>query len=62
MVNLGKFPHFEQMKDAMVLRNSLAPYIYTAARQHYDSGVSLLRPLYWEHPEDDAAYTWADTQ
>lgn len=56
------FPHFEQMKDAMVLRNSLAPYIYTAARQHYDFGVSLIRPLYYEHPEDDAAYTWADTQ
>eukprot|EP01046_Picozoa_sp_COSAG06_P058807 COSAG06_NODE_11942_length_1444_cov_1.823048_1_plen_196_part_10 len=56
------FPHFEQMKDAMVLRNSLAPYIYTAARQHYDLGVSLLRPLYYEHPEDDDAYTWADTQ
>jgi alpha-glucosidase (family GH31 glycosyl hydrolase) len=56
------FPHFEQMKDAMVLRNSLAPYIYTAARQHYDLGVSLLRPLYWEHPEDDQAYNWADTQ
>ena len=56
------FPHFEQMKDAMVLRNSLAPYIYTAARQHYDSGVSLVRPLYYEHPETEAAYTWADTQ
>jgi hypothetical protein len=50
------------MKDAMVLRNSLAPYIYTAARQHYDSGVSLIRPLYYEHPETEAAYTWADTQ
>ena len=56
------FPHFEQMKDAMVLRNSLAPYIYTAAAQHYDLGISLLRPLYYEHPEDDDAYTWADTQ
>ena len=46
----------------MVLRNSLAPYIYTAARQHYDSGVGLLRPLYYEYPELDEAYDWAATQ
>jgi len=56
------FPHFEQMKDAMLLRNSLAPYIYTAARQHYDTGIGLLRPLYYEHPEQDEAYEWATTQ
>ena len=56
------FPHFEQMKDAMLLRNSLVPYIYTAARQHYDTGIGLLRPLYYEHPEEDAAYEWASTQ
>jgi hypothetical protein len=43
----------------MVVAGSARPW---HARQHYDLGVSLLRPLYYEHPEDDDAYTWADTQ
>merc|ERR1711871_1932613 len=59
---IWKFPHFEQMKDAMLLRNSLAPYIYTAAREHYDTGVALVRPLYYEYPELEEAYNMADSQ
>jgi alpha-glucosidase (family GH31 glycosyl hydrolase) len=54
--------HFPLMKDAMVLRNGLAPYIYTAVREAFDTGIGLLRPMYYFHPEDDAAYTFAATQ
>ena len=31
---------------------ALLPYIYTYARYAYDSGVSLVHPLYYDFPED----------
>ena len=53
------FPdHFDAMRDAVRLRYDLSPYIYTAARQAYDTGVSMTRPLYYYWPEDDRAYEW----
>ncbi len=55
------FPdHFDAMRDAIRLRYDLAPYIYTAARQAYDTGVSITRPLYYYWPEEDKAYTWKE--
>ena len=38
------------------LRNSLIPYLYTQARQAYDTGLPLVRGLYLEYPEDEACY------
>ena len=53
------FPdHYEYMKDAIELRYALSPYIYDMARKAYDTGVSLCRPLYYTHPEDERAYEW----
>ncbi|NMH61492.1 glycoside hydrolase family 31 protein [Alteromonas ponticola] len=49
--------HFPMMRDAIQLRYSLVPYIYTAARQAYDSGVSIIRPMYYDYPEKQAAYS-----
>ncbi len=37
-------------------RYFLAPYIYTAAREAYDTGISLCRPLYYDHPLAEEAY------
>ena len=55
------FPdHFDAMRKAIRLRYDLAPYIYTAARQAYDTGVSMTRPLYYYWPEDDKAYEWKE--
>lgn len=55
------FPtHFEYMRDAIRLRYTLSPYIYDAARQAYDSGISICRPLYYYYPEEDNAYTWTE--
>jgi len=51
------FPFFEEMRDAMRLRNALGPYIYTEARSFYDTGVAFVHPLYYEAPNDDAVYT-----
>ena len=52
--------HFDAMRKAIRLRYDLTPYIYTAARQAYDTGVSLTRPLYYYWPEEDKAYEWKE--
>ena len=52
-------PNFEAMKKAMLLRYSLIPYIYANARFAYDSGISLIRPMYYEYPETEEAYKHA---
>jgi len=49
-------PHFEAMRSAYHLRYELIPYIYTAARQCYDTGLPLCRPLYYAWPELPEAY------
>ena len=52
------FPdHFDAMREAVRLRYDLSPYIYTAARQAYDTGIGICRPLYYVYPEEDKAYT-----
>jgi alpha-glucosidase (family GH31 glycosyl hydrolase) len=51
-----EFPYFEQMKDAMLLRNALVPYLYTQARRAYDTGVSIIHPMYNTHPNEEHAY------
>ena len=44
------------MRDAIRLRYSLSPYIYNAARQAYDTGICLCRPMYYDYPENDESY------
>ncbi|MFV0623497.1 TIM-barrel domain-containing protein [Sphingomonas sp. ac-8] len=47
---------FAVLRDTIDQRYRMAPYIYTAARQAYDSGVSIMRPLYYDWPEEAHAY------
>jgi hypothetical protein len=42
--------------DFMRLRESLVPYLYTAARQNYDTGMPMTRALYLTWPEQNEAY------
>ena len=42
--------------DYLRLRESLVPYLYTAARQAYDTGLPMTRALYLNWPEQDEAY------
>lgn len=42
--------------DFLRLRESLIPYLYTVARIAHDTGVTMVRPLYLEWPDHDAAY------
>ena len=53
---LWKYSNFPLLLDVCNLRYQLMPYIYTAARQAYDTGISICRPLYYEWPEENEAY------
>ena len=50
--------HFDMMREAIRLRYSLSPYIYTAARECYDSGISMCQPMYYDFPETEEAYSF----
>ena len=50
-------PYSDILRDTYHLRYALQPYIYTEARRTYDTGVAFLRPLYYDWPESDEAYT-----
>lgn len=54
--NLGQ-PYMPAVTESVKLRYRIAPYIYTAAREAYETGVSLCRPLYYDYPEDEFAYS-----
>ncbi|WP_347294056.1 TIM-barrel domain-containing protein [uncultured Duncaniella sp.] len=55
---IWKFPNFPTMLKAVKLRYALFPYIYTMAREAYDTGISICRPLYYDYPEIDEAYNY----
>ncbi len=48
--------NYHAMRDAILFRYALIPYIYTASRAAYDTGISLCRPMYYDHPEAAEAY------
>ncbi len=47
---------FKHAREAWLLRYSLVPYLYGAARQTFDTSLPLCRPLYYAWPELDEAY------
>lgn len=49
-------PYRSAMIKAVQERYALFPYIYTNARYAYDSGISILHPMYYDHPELKKAY------
>ena len=59
-MRIWKYPNFKDLLQTVKLRYELMPYIYTAARQAYDTGVSICRPLYYDHPEENNAYRYED--
>ncbi|MDR6643633.1 hypothetical protein J2X57_002866 [Luteibacter sp. 1214] len=60
--NLRKEPwrfapaEFDALRDTVLTRYRLLPYTYTMGRKAFDTGVSLVRPLYYAWPEDDRSY------
>lgn len=51
----------ELAKQAIELRYRLLPYNYTMAFQNSHSGIPLMRPLFFEEPENFELYKIADT-
>ena len=41
---------------ALQAREELLPYIYTQAREAFDTGVGLIIPMYYDHPDFEEAY------
>lgn len=54
------YSNFPDMLDAVKLRYALFPYLYTAARKSYDTGIGMVRPLYYEYPDAEEAYAYED--
>lgn len=55
------FPdYFDAMRAAIRLRYDLSPYIYTAARQTTNTGISMCRPMYYDWPEAEEAYSYKE--
>ena len=52
------YDNFPQLNAAVKLRYALFPYLYTAARESYDTGIGMCRPMYYEYPELDQAYDY----
>lgn len=57
---IWKYPNFSSLLKTVNLRYRLMPYIYNAAREAYDTGVSICRPLYYDQPEESKAYSTED--
>ncbi|MES2630257.1 MAG: TIM-barrel domain-containing protein [Bacteroidota bacterium] len=48
--------NYTAMRAAYLLRYALVPYIYNEAYNTYETGLSLLHPMYYEHPKEEKAY------
>jgi len=57
---IWKYSNFTQLREAVRLRYRLFPYLYTAARETYDTGIGMNRPLYYDYPEAGNAYVYED--
>ncbi|MBN1965542.1 MAG: DUF5110 domain-containing protein, partial [Anaerolineae bacterium] len=44
------------VREALQFRHALVPYLYTMARRASDHSLPLIQPLYYSHPEHEAAY------
>lgn len=51
--------YYDAMRQAVMQRYALIPYIYSSAREAYDSGISIMRPMYYDSPEAAEAYQYS---
>eukprot|EP01052_Picozoa_sp_SAG31_P034777 SAG31_NODE_4108_length_3576_cov_1.978142_4_plen_221_part_01 len=54
------FGNYVQLKPVYQLRNSLVPYLYSAAFAATTSGVLAIHPLYYDWPEENEAYAFSE--
>lgn len=51
------YENFDDLNATVKLRYAIFPYLYTMARKTYDTGIGMVRPMYYEYPDDERAYT-----
>jgi alpha-glucosidase len=52
---------YESISRAMLkLRQRLLPYLYTLFEECHRTGAPILRPLFWDFPDDQATYSMDD--
>ncbi|TCI64208.1 glycoside hydrolase family 31 protein [Exiguobacterium sp. SH3S1] len=44
------------MKSFLRLRHQLIPYLYTMNRRNHQDALPLILPMYYDHPDEEAAY------
>lgn len=44
------------LREALQLRHALIPYLYTMAHRAHAESLPLIQPMYYDYPEDEAAY------
>lgn len=47
---------YKSIKDALCLRHTLIPYIYSMAWKETQESNTLITPMYYNHPEENKAY------
>ncbi|MGX5689015.1 TIM-barrel domain-containing protein [Arcticibacter tournemirensis] len=50
----GKYSQVQY--EAIRMRYTLVPYIYTMTRKTYDTAIGLCRPMYYDYPKAEEAY------
>jgi len=60
-IRIWKYPNFDSLQKAFHLRNNLFPYIYTASRNTYDTGILVVHPIYYEWSTLNITYKYASS-
>jgi len=51
--------YFNALYNAIRFRYQLVPYIYTMARETFETGISLCRPMYYDYPTKEQSYIYS---
>ena len=53
--------NYEILKKYLLLREALKPYIKTLMREAHEHGTPVMRPLFFQYPDDETAWTLDET-
>ncbi|EFJ31082.1 hypothetical protein SELMODRAFT_169507 [Selaginella moellendorffii] len=53
-------PYTSRIREAIHTRYTLLPYYYTLFREAHETGIPVMRPLWFEHPNDPETFAMDD--